>query len=216
MFTGLIETLCTVKSLRPGSDSMRLGIDLGKLAEKTTIGDSIAVDGVCLTVAKLQGSIAEFDISGETLEKTTLGELRPYSQVNVEPALRGSDRFGGHFVLGHIDGTGTIKKIDRKGKFQDIIFSADKELLDAMVVKGSVAVDGISLTVAEIDRDSFRVAVIPETLRKSTLGKAKVGQKVNIETDMIIKTVNKQLKSTLGSQVNQKKLTAEKLKDMGF
>ena len=216
MFTGLIETLCTVKSLRPGSDSMRLGIDLGKLAEETKISDSIAVNGVCLSVTKLQGSIAELDISGETLAKTTLSNLKLMSGVNIELALRGSDRFGGHFVLGHIDGVGTIKKIDRKGKFCDIIFSADKELLDAMVVKGSVAVDGISLTVAEINKDSFRVAVIPETLRKTTLGNAKVGEKVNIETDMIIKTVNKQLKSTLGSGVNQKKLTAEKLKDMGF
>ncbi len=216
MFTGIIKAVCKLKTAQSHAGSMCIGIDLGKLAEETSISDSIAVNGVCLSVTKLQGSVAEFDISGETLAKTTLGGLRPPLFVNVEPALAGSDRFSGHFVQGHIDGTGTIKKIDRKGKFWDIIFSADKELLDAMVVKGSVAVDGISLTVAEIDKDSFRVAVIPETVAKTTLGMAKPGGKVNVETDIIVKAVKRQLESTLDDQLKREKLTAEKLKNMGF
>jgi len=222
MFTGLIEAICTVKSVRAIGGTMLLTIDLGKLApasnkrgqaDETKTGDSIAINGVCLTVVGLDGGNASFDVSGETLAKSTLGKLKPALQVNVERAMKASDRLGGHFVAGHIDGTATIKAIDRQGQFADMKFAADPELLEQMVVKGSVAVDGISLTIANMDDSSFAVALIPETLKKTTLGKAKNGDTVNIETDIIIKTIKKQLEKFLPQK---QPLVVEELKEMGF
>ncbi len=213
MFTGLIEAVCTVKSVRQSENAMLLSIDLGELADDGRIGDSIAINGVCLTIARLEGKIATFDLSGETLAKSTLGKLKPSSQVNIERAIKAGDRFGGHIVQGHIDGTATIKAIDRRGQFADMKFVAKAELLDQMVVKGSVAVDGISLTIASMDQNSFSVALIPETLNKTTLSKVKIGDEVNIETDIIVKTIKKQLEKILPQK---QPLTAEKLKELGF
>lgn len=213
MFTGLVETVCTVKSVRQTADAMQITIDLGYLADETKIGDSIAINGVCLTVARLESSLATFDVSSETLQKSTLSKLMPSSQVNIERALMPSDRLGGHFVLGHIDGTATIKTIHRHGQFADIEFAASSELLDQMVIKGSVTVDGISLTIADMNKSSFSAAVIPETLKKTTLGKVKIGDQVNIETDIIAKMIKKQLEKILPEK---QKLTVEKLKELGF
>ena len=220
MFTGLIEEICVVKSIHPGTGGLVLAVDLGELAEDCKIGDSIAINGVCLTIAGINPAInggakriAEFDISTETLAKSTLGKLKPSSPVNIERAMKATDRFGGHFVLGHIDGTATIKAVKRQGDFADIKISADPELLEAMVVKGSVAVDGISLTIASMDENSFSVAIIPETLKKTTLGKAKIGDAVNIETDIIVKTIKKQLEKILPQKQT---LTMETLREMGF
>lgn len=213
MFTGLIEAVCTVKSVRRSENTMLMSIDLGELADDSKIGDSIAINGGCLTITKLEGSVATFDLSGETLAKSTLGKLKPSSQVNVERAIKVTDRFGGHFVQGHIDGTAAIKAIDKHGQFADMKFAVPAELLDQMVVKGSVAVDGISLTIASIDQNSFSVAIIPETLNKTTLSRVKIGDEVNIETDIIVKTVKKQLEKILPQK---QLLTAEKLKELGF
>lgn len=216
MFTGLIETICTVTSVRPAAGGMLLTIDLGNLAEESSVGDSIAINGACLTIARLDGNLATFDISPETLARTALGRLNLSSQVNMERAMKATDRFGGHFVQGHIDGTATIKAIEREGEFADVKFAAAPELLDQMVVKGSVAVDGISLTVAGMDRTSFRVAIIPQTQKKTTLGSAKIGDLVNIETDIIVKTIKKHLESVLGGVSQRQTLTAEKLRQLGF
>ena len=216
MFTGIIEAICKVTSVRPAAGGMLLTIDLADLAEESKVGDSIAINGACLTIARLDGNLASFDISPETLAKTSLGKLNPSSQVNVELAMKATDRFGGHFVQGHIDGTATIKAIERKGDFADMKFAAAPELLDSMVVKGSVAVDGISLTVAGMDKDSFTVAIIPQTLKKTTLGSAKIGDLVNIETDIIVKTIKKQLESILGEASQRHAITAEKLRQLGF
>jgi len=213
MFTGLIETICTVKSVRRSAESMVLTIDLGVLADESKIGDSIAINGACLTIAGLQGSLASFDVSTETLAKSTLGKLKPSSEVNVERSLKASDRFGGHFVLGHVDGTATVDTIDKSGEFANIKFAAKAELLGAIVVKGSVAVDGISLTIAAVDIKSFGVSVIPETLKRTTLGKAKIGDFVNIETDIIVKTIKRQLDEILPKKQG---LTAEKLRQLGY
>ena len=213
MFTGLIETICTVKSVRRSAESMVLTIDLGELADESKTGDSIAISGACLTIAGLQGSLASFDVSAETLAKSTLGKLKPSSEVNVERSLKASDRFGGHFVLGHVDGTATVDAIDKAGKFANIKFAAKSELLDAIVVKGSVAVDGISLTIAAVDIKSFSVSIIPETLKRTTLGKAKIGDCVNIETDIIVKTIKRQLDEILPKKQG---LTAEKLRQLGY
>lgn len=188
-------------------------VDLQRLAQQVKIGDSISINGVCLTLSKLAGSAAGFDLSGETLSKTTLGKLTADSKVNVELAMRADDRFGGHFVLGHVDGIATIQKIEKKGDFSVITFKASKDLLEQMVLKGSVAVDGISLTIAEIDTDGFTVVLIPQTLKETTLGAAGISQKVNIETDIIMKAVKKHLD---GLGLAKENLTIDKLKEMGF
>jgi riboflavin synthase len=192
---------------------MVLIVDLGELADGAKIGDSIAINGVCLTVSKKTGSHANFEVSSETLAKSTIGLLKPGSRVNTESAIRPTDRFGGHFVQGHIDGTATIKHIQRQGEFADIEFAAGPELLSQMVAKGSVAVDGVSLTIAAMGRTSFTVAVIPQTLHSTTLGTAKAGDSVNIETDIIVKTVKKQIENILPQAGG---LSVERLKELGF
>jgi riboflavin synthase len=213
MFTGLIKRLCVVKYSGQIAGGLELRVDLGSLVESVEPGDSISINGACLTVTKLDRNLTSFDVSDETLKKTTIGGLRSDSQVNVELSLSGAERFGGHMVQGHVDGVGEIKSIQKKGKFWDMRFAASNKLLSEIVVKGSVAVDGISLTVVNINDDSFSVSLIPETLERTTLGRAKVGQKVNIETDMIVKAVKRQLEQMLGKKVN---LTLENLQEMGY
>jgi riboflavin synthase len=213
MFTGLVETICMVKSVRSGADSTVLAVDMGELAAECRTGDSIAVSGVCLTVAGIDGTAVSFDVSAETLAKSTLSGLRPASQVNIERAMKAADRFGGHFVQGHIDGTATVAAIHKHGKYADITFTAKTELLEIMVVKGSVAVDGVSLTIANIDQNGFTIAIIPETLKRTTLGGVRTGDWVNIETDIIVKTIKRQLENILPKT---EPLTAERLRQLGF
>ncbi len=213
MFTGLIEAVCEVKSVSPGTAGGALVVDLGGLAEDCRTGDSIAVSGVCLTVTTLQGTVATFGLSPETLAKSTLGTLRPPAEVNIERAMKATDRFGGHIVQGHVDGIGTIGVVKRLGEFADIEFDAESELLDQMVPKGSVAVDGVSLTIAGMGPGRFRVAAIPETLNRTTLGSADRGRRVNIEVDILVKIVRRQLEAILPQQ---QPLTMERLKQMGY
>ena len=213
MFTGLIEAVCTVKSVRRAGSAMLLTVDLGDLAGDAKIGDSVAINGVCLTVSEIVGSSAAFEVSPETLAKSAIGRLSANSKVNAESALRPTDRIGGHFVQGHVDGTATIKAVERHGEFADMMFAAGPELLSQMVVKGSVAVDGISLTIAEMDRQTFSVALIPQTFGATTLGHARVGDSVNIETDIVVKTVKKHLENILPQSQG---LSAERLRELGF
>jgi riboflavin synthase len=215
MFTGLIEAVCEVKgfSLIDASQGATLGVDLGRLAEDCRLGDSIAVDGVCLTVSRLEATTAVFALSSETLARSTLAKLKPQSKVNIERAMQASDRFGGHFVQGHVDGTGRITSIKRLGEFADIEFATTADLLEQMVLKGSVAVNGISLTVARTGAESFSVAVIPETLNRTTLGTARTGDGVNIEIDIIVKVVRRQLEAILPKRQS---LTMERLRELGF
>ena len=213
MFTGLIQAICTVKSARLAAGATVLTVDLGELAHDAKIGDSIAINGVCLTVSEKTDFCANFEVSSETLAKSNIGGLKSGSKVNTESALRPTDRFGGHFVQGHIDGTAKIKHIQKQGKFADIEFAAGPELLSQMVAKGSVAVDGVSLTIAVMGRTGFTVAVIPQTLHSTTLGTAKAGDSVNIETDIIVKTVKKQLENILPQAGG---LSVERLKELGF
>ena len=213
MFTGLIEKICSVRSIRHGNDSMVVSVNLGELARESQIGDSIAINGVCLTVSRIDGDFADFDVSSETLLKTSLKKLQTGSKVNIERAMSPNSRFGGHFVLGHVDGTAKIEKIEKKGEFADIKFSAGPELISSMVEKGSVAIDGISLTSYDLDKKSFHVAIIPQTMEKTTLSNAKAGELVNIETDIIIKAVKKQLENILPKD---DKLSIEKLRELGF
>ena len=214
MFTGLIEAICDVKSVSPGTASGgSLVVDLGELAQDCKTGASIAVGGVCLTVTRLQGTAATFGLSPETLERSTLGTLRPSAKVNIERAMRPTDRLGGHIVQGHVDGIGTVTVVKRLGEFADIEFAVEPELLEQMVLKGSVAVDGVSLTIAGIGPGGFRVAAIPETLNRTTLGNAYTGGKVNVETDILVKIVRRQLEAILPQKQS---LTVERLRQMGF
>jgi riboflavin synthase len=214
MFTGLIEVICDVKSVSPGTASGgALVVDLGGPAQECRTGDSIAVSGVCLTVTRLAGTVATFGLSPETLERSTLGLLRPSSKVNIERALRPTDRLGGHIVQGHVDGIGTIKAVKQLGEFADIEFGVEPQLLEQLVPKGSVTVDGVSLTIAWIGPDSFRVAAIPETLNRTTLGNAYIGGRVNVETDILVKIVRRQLEAILPPK---QALTVERLRQMGF
>jgi riboflavin synthase len=213
MFTGLIESVCQVKSLGKTSGSMQITIDLGSLVKDTRIGESISINGVCLTVTSISGQVATFDVSGQTLERSAIATLKIGDKVNVERAMLATARFGGHFVQGHIDGTAKIKNITRQGQFAEFQFAAGCDLLNQMVPKGSVAIDGISLTIASMDANSFTVAVIPQTLCNTTLAIAKAGDIVNIETDIITKVVKKQLEAILPAR---EALSMDKLRQMGF
>ena len=212
MFTGIVEAVGTVKSVRPGSGGTVVSVDIGVLADGTKHGDSIAVNGVCLTVSKLSGTAVDFDVSVETMKRSSIKGASAGAKVNLERAMSAGGRFGGHIVQGHIDGTATLKSIKKEGGFSEITFSASAELLDEMVVKGSVAVDGISLTVSKMDSSSFSVSVIPTTLSETTLGNARTGDTVNIETDIVVKTIKKQLKNILPGGG----LTEGKLRELGF
>ncbi|MBN1457859.1 MAG: riboflavin synthase [Sedimentisphaerales bacterium] len=213
MFTGIIESIGTVKGIRQGSGGKVISVDLGKLCDDIKHGDSVAVNGVCLTVSKISGTAIEFNVSAETLSRSSINNLTVSAKVNLERAMSAEGRFGGHIVQGHIDGVATVSSIERKGAFSEMVFSAGKELLDEMVVKGSVAIDGISLTVSKMDERSFGISVIPTTLQETTLGTAKIGDIVNIETDILIKAVKKQLKKILPEKGG---LTESKLKEYGF
>jgi riboflavin synthase len=213
MFTGIIESIGTVRSTRPAGGGKVLAVDLGPLADGAKLGDSIAINGVCLTISRLTGTVGDFDVSGETLAKSTTGKLTAGSKVNLERAMPANGRFGGHIVLGHVDGTANIKAINQKGDFVEMTFTANPELLDEMVPKGSVAINGISLTIATIKDNNFSIALIPTTLKDTTLGEIKPGQTVNIETDMLIKAIKKQIQQIIP---DTKGVTAQKLKEYGF
>ena len=212
MFTGIIETIGTIRQMLPKGQQMQILVDINHIAEGVNLGDSIAVNGVCLTVCKLTGTEAAFDVSSETVTKSSLKTLRPGAKVNLERAMSVQGRFGGHIVQGHVDGTARIVSIRKQADFATIRFEADAGLLDQMVLKGSVAVDGISVTVAKLDNTGFEVAVIPTTLQETTWQAAKVGDVVNIESDILIKVVKKQLEKILPAGG----LTPDKLKEYGF
>jgi len=214
MFTGIVETIGLVKTVRDGAGGMVVSVDLGKAAEGVKVGESIAVNGVCLTVSRLGGGrLAEFDVSSETLAVSAMDRIRAGSKVNLERAMSADGRFGGHIALGHVDGVASVRSIERKGDFAEITFATAADLLDEMVVKGSVCVDGVSLTIARMDEGGFSISLIPTTLKETTLGQVKVGDVVNIETDVITKTVKKQLAKILPAK---EALTVEKLKELGF
>jgi len=213
MFTGIIETVGTVRQTRPSGSQMRLVIDLNRIADGTSLGDSIAVNGVCLTVCQLNGTLAEFDVSTETIRKTTLITLKSGSVVNLERAMSAQGRFGGHIVQGHVDSMGKIAAIRKQADFAEFRFEVPKELIAQVVLKGSVAVDGVSVTVAKLDPIGFEIAVIPTTLKETTWHQAKVGDVVNIETDIFVKTIQRQLAAMLPDSGG---LTIEQLKEHGF
>lgn len=195
MFTGLIETLGTVSDLQPEPPGVRLSISAGIVAEGACVGDSIAINGCCLTVVAVDGASLAFQAGAETLSRTNLGRLQPGSRVNLERSLKLGDRLGGHFVTGHIDGLGTLAERHDDGDWSTCWFQVPEELMRQVAPKGSIAVDGVSLTVVDVAQNRFSVALIPHTLAATTLGRLKTGETVNLETDVLAKYVERQLPS---------------------
>ncbi len=188
MFTGLVADLGTVTAVDASGDGVRLAVasrlELGE-------GDSIAVNGVCLTATALDETGFRADVMHETLRRSSLGHVAEGARVNLELPLRPADRLGGHFVQGHVDGLGTVREIREDGFARLVEIAAAPELLRYVVEKGSIAVDGISLTVASVTDDAFAVSLIPETLERTNLGAAAPGQPVNLEVDVLAKYVEK-------------------------
>ena len=191
MFTGIIEGLGTINSIRSAGQGRRLIVTADYLLEHTRVGDSIAVNGACLTAVVVSGKRFEVDVSPETLRSTTLGAAKTGERVNLERALRLSQRVDGHLVAGHVDATGVIRNRQNLGNNWVVAIGIPRALSRYLIRKGSVAVDGISLTVNECDETGFTVNVIPHTGKMTTIGFKKIGESVNIETDMIGKYVEK-------------------------
>ena len=194
MFTGIVEELGTIRSIRRGAASAVLSIGAEAVLSDLRIGDSVAVNGVCLTATGVDGSGFTADVMHETLQRSSLGALGPGSRVNLERAMAADGRFGGHIVSGHIDGTGTIAERRRDDNAVWYTVSAPPALLRYIVEKGSIAIDGISLTVASVEADRFSVSVIPHTAAVTLLGAKGPGDGVNLETDIIGKYVERLLR----------------------
>ena len=214
MFTGIIEELGTVGAMDRRSDSIRLTIEAKKVLEGTQLGDSIAVNGICLTVTSLGPSYFTADVMHETMRRTGLADVRSGSQVNLERALQVGSRLGGHIVSGHIDGVGRIISITTDGIAKVIRIGIPDTMAPFIVEKGSIAIDGISLTVAAVTPDSFTVSIIPHTMANTTLLTKREGSIVNLETDMIGKYVHNFTVDY--TQRGKGKLTMEKLIENGF
>ncbi|WP_298866550.1 riboflavin synthase [uncultured Gimesia sp.] len=198
MFTGLVEAQGTVQLLEQNGSAIDLTLEISELISNDAhIGDSVAINGCCLTVVEISEGCLKFQAGAETLAKTNLGLLSLGDQVNIERPLAADGRLGGHFVQGHVDGIGSIKSIDRDGEWVTMWFDVPKELALQMVPKGSVTIDGISLTIVDCQPTAFSIALIPHTLEVTTLGQKKIGGVVNLETDILGKYVQKLIPVTL-------------------
>jgi riboflavin synthase len=191
MFTGLVEGKAKLVAVVPMVAGLRFSFEFPSNMHDVTMGESIALNGCCLTVIAIAGNLLSFEAGKETLSKTNLGKLVEGSDVNFERSLRAGDRLGGHFVTGHIDGQGQVVRRSDEGDWSDFEFSAPPALLRQMASKGSIAVDGVSLTLVQVTDQSFSVALIPHTLQATTLGQRRVGDAVNLETDILAKYVQR-------------------------
>ncbi|MBP2644811.1 MAG: riboflavin synthase, alpha subunit [Firmicutes bacterium] len=217
MFTGLVEELGYVKDINKGAKSVRITVNACKVLDDVKLGDSIAVNGTCLTVVAYSDTWFTADVMPETVDRTALAVLKPGNVVNLERTLAVGDRFGGHIVSGHIDGVGTIEAKEKNDIAVIVKIKADTDVMRYIVKKGSIAIDGISLTVVELDEDWFSVSLIPHTAAGTTLGSKTTGDPVNLETDIVGKYIEKFMR--LGSAPIEKTkatLTADFLRDNGF
>ena len=211
MFTGLVEEIGTVSRVQTGASVCVLTVSAKTVLEDVHIGDSIAVNGACLTVCRTAGSSFSADVMPETMRRTNLGGLRPGSRVNLERAMPADGRFGGHLVSGHIDGTGTVRQLRQEGNAVWVTVAASPAVMRYIAEKGSVAVDGISLTVAAVTQQDFSVSVIPHTAAETTLLSRRPGDAVNLECDIIAKYTEKLLRQNAGGG-----LSAAFLAENGF
>jgi riboflavin synthase len=193
VFTGLVQSLAEVRALMPEGPGMRLVVRDQPIAARSNLGDSIAINGCCLTVVGIDGADLAFEAGPETLQRTNLGRLKPGDRVNLETSLRMGNSVGGHLVTGHIDAVGRLDRRDDDGQWRTLWFSVPETLTRQMASKGSVAVDGVSLTLVDVESNRFSVALIPQTLEATTLGRLGVGDAVNIETDVLAKYVERQV-----------------------
>ena len=192
MFTGIIEGLGSIVMFdkkTSNRSAAKMKIKLDKIAKGLKVGDSVAINGVCLTAVNISKGITEFEMIGETIKKTNLGSLEPGDQVNIERSLKVGERLEGHFVLGHVDGVGVIFKIEKQINQVQIWIKIPKELSKHIIKKGSITIDGISLTIVDKLKDQFSVSIIPHTMQVTNLGYKKIGDKVNIETDILGKYI---------------------------
>jgi riboflavin synthase len=221
MFTGLIEEIGRLQSIHKGAKDYQLVIEASAILNDVNIGDSIAVNGVCLTVTTYNETSFVVDVMPETIKATSLHALSPGSKVNLERAMTPQRRFGGHFVSGHVDGTGTITRIRPERNAVYFMIETKPELLKYMVPKGSVAVDGISLTVVDVTDKTFSVSIIPHTLTSTILHTKQVGDLVNLECDMLAKYMERLLDTRLNGreykrEQSQNQITLHVLKENGF
>ena len=216
MFTGIVEDVGKIIDVKKGANSSRLIIGAEKIFSDMNVGDSVAVNGVCLTVTDFEKNMFWADVMSETLSRSSLGSLKKGSLVNLERAMAANGRFGGHIVSGHIDGTGVIKSMKKDDIAVWVSISAPKNILKFIVEKGSVALDGISLTVAEIGDDEFKVSVIPHTGGNTSLLLKKAGDIVNIENDIIGKYVERLMSFKTDSAAKSRGISLEFLADNGF
>jgi riboflavin synthase len=191
VFTGIVRERGRVVSTEGAADGVRLRIAAPQAAATATIGDSVAISGVCLTVVSVADGEIDFDAVAETLRRSSLGRLEPGAEVNVEPALRVGEPLGGHYVQGHVDAVGRVRSVEPEGDGRLVRFDAPAEVLRYCVEKGSVAVEGVALTVAELDDDGFAVALVPHTLAGTTLAGLRAGDEVNLEADVLAKYVER-------------------------
>ena len=216
MFTGIIEEVGVIKNIKMGAKSAVITIQAKTVMEDIHLGDSIAMNGVCLTVTSFDKNSYSVDVMHETLRRTNLGELKGGSRVNLERAMAADGRFGGHIVAGHVDGPGTITSMKQDDNAVWITIETEPSVLKYIVEKGSITIDGISLTVAEVDSRSFAVSVIPHTGMHTTLLEKKPGDTVNLETDMVGKYVEKLLGYKEQEEKPKSNITMEFLMEHGF
>ena len=215
MFTGIVEELGHVKGIERGANSIKLSISGDIIFSDLKLGDSVSTNGVCLTVTSISGKTFTADVMPETLNRSSLGSLSSGSYVNLERAMPANGRFGGHIVTGHIDGMGNIVKMTKDDNAIWIQIAAEPSILRYVIEKGSITIDGISLTVASVSEHDFAVSIIPHTAQITTLGKVNIGDSVNLEVDIIGKYIEKLLSPTTTTQ-SKSKITASFLAEHGF
>lgn len=214
MFTGIVEEKGSIAAIKKGQKSSVVSIKGSIIFDDLKIGDSVAVNGICLTVTSIKDNIFTADVMPETLSRSSLGEVKIGGSVNLERAMAADGRFGGHIVSGHIDGTGEIINIKRDDNAVWYTIRTKPEIMKYIVEKGSVAIDGISLTVAKVSHDNFSVSIIPHTLKETVLSEKRVGSSVNLENDIVGKYVEKLLE--VKKEQSESRITKEFLNSFGF
>ena len=219
MFTGLVETVGKIRSVKQNADTWLIDISAPEIASELKKGDSVAVSGACLTVTDFNTAGFRAEMMEETKQRTKLGSLKSGDLVNLERAMAAGSRFDGHIVSGHVDGVGRVAKIENSGRTKKVFFAANADIISCIVSKGSVAVDGVSLTVIDVSDNEFSVGLIPETLAQTSLSALVQGSTVNLETDVIGKYVAKFLEKRFGQNSGEKpkeNITWQKLADNGW